>query len=63
MFIRMKKPKYIEEYFEDLELPKPYINFFPRVNLQNKTIKHKSKKKEENKFKCRRTINYDIGCE
>jgi DNA-directed RNA polymerase specialized sigma54-like protein len=41
---------------------KPYRDFFPRVTLNNKTIKHFNRKKLESKLKCRRQIN-DFECE
>lgn len=37
---------------------KPYVDFFPRVCLDNKTIKHTDKKKKLSKKKCRGKINY-----
>ena len=35
---------------------KPYIDIFPRVCLDNKTVKHRNKKKESNKYKCRKNF-------
>lgn len=35
---------------------KPYVDFQPRVCLDNKTVKHKDKKKEKSKKFCRKII-------